>query len=518
MSWDAVLNFWSDSAVVSMLIWVLITVVGLYLARHPAHEMFRALGFLLHRALRLASCSVMRAEQRAVSRNREVLLSMAQENQQRFIGREFHRVHAVVARDLSGYPSLHRALSDQITRIDEDYRKSTDVPPMPPSWLGAVEAVAKIPAGESPVVGRILEDIHGTLRKASEDAVEEYRAASQKRHMYLKRMMPYWRKLTNTLDDVGKTIDGIEERSQVIDTQMERFEEIRAKTDRMVNTLASSASKQFFIDSLILLIAVLGGVVNFWLIQRPMSEVVGAAAGITVMSLHFTISHVAAFVVIALEITLGVFLMESLRITRLFPVIGALDDKMRHRMIWITFALLFTLASIEAGLAYMRDLLALQDQAFQEDIRSQIRDQVEIIAQPSAEQPASFRWIPSVALMILGFILPFILALVAIPLESFAHSARIVLGSLHASALRVLAFALRLGGNISRSLSFALVRVYDLLIFLPLTVERVVHRRGWSLSSEDETGEVNTALASPTPQPSIAAPKRRQKKDNAEEV
>ena len=33
---------------------------------------------------------------------------------------------------------------------------------------------------------------------------------------------------------------------------------------------------------------------------------------------------------------MGLFLMESLRITRLFPVIGALPDKTRVRMIWIT--------------------------------------------------------------------------------------------------------------------------------------------------------------------------------------
>jgi len=37
---------------------------------------------------------------------------------------------------------------------------------------------------------------------------------------------------------------------------------------------------------------------------------------------------------------MGLFLMDSLRITRLFPVIGALPDRIRVRMIWITFSIL----------------------------------------------------------------------------------------------------------------------------------------------------------------------------------
>ena len=45
---------------------------------------------------------------------------------------------------------------------------------------------------------------------------------------------------------------------------------------------------------------------------------------------------------------MGLFLLESLRITRLFPVISALPDKMRTRMIYITFGILLLLASIEA--------------------------------------------------------------------------------------------------------------------------------------------------------------------------
>ncbi len=509
MSWEQILTLWSDSIAVSVLVWLVILIVLLYLARSPAHDALLGLGRAVQRTLRLASRSVMTAERHAQERNREVLLAMAEENQRRFIEREFHRVDAVVKRDLSGYPALHRQLSNQIAQIDEDYRQSTEVPPAPPAWLDAVEAVAKIPSNGDPTVGRILEDIHGTLDKASRDAIEEYRAASQKRHLYLKRMMPYWRRISDQLDDVEKTITGLEERAEVIDTQMGRFEEMRAKTDRMLNTLSASATKQFFVDGLIMLVAILGGAVNFWLIQRPMSEMVGATAGVSLFGVGFNISHIAATVIIAIEIAMGIFLMESLRITRLFPVIGSLDDRMRRRMIWITFSILFILASIEAGLAYMRDLLALQDAALNEAMIQSMRDDAEIVAGNMAGAPPSFRWIPSMAQMVMGFILPFALAFVAIPLESFVHSSRTVFGRLYAAGLRALASALRMVGQLFLGVMRVLVQVYDVIVILPLTLERVVMR---GRSAGAAAGSASATLATEGGSPMLTSKKDKEDK------
>jgi len=73
------------------------------------------------------------------------------------------------------------------------------------------------------------------------------------------------------------------------------------------------------------------------------------------------VADIAALVIIMVEVSMGLFLMESLRITRLFPVIGALPDKVRVRMMFVTFAILLMLASVEAGLAYMREIL-MQDE------------------------------------------------------------------------------------------------------------------------------------------------------------
>src|SRR5262249_58408615 len=100
-----------------------------------------------------------------------------------------------------------------------------------------------------------------------------------------------------------------------------------------------------------------GGALTFAVIGRPGAEMVGAP---NFMGGYRT-ADIAALVIIMVEISMGLFLMESLRITRLFPVIGALSDKTRVRMVVITFLILLMMASIEAGLAYMREVL-LQDE------------------------------------------------------------------------------------------------------------------------------------------------------------
>ena len=85
--------------------------------------------------------------------------------------------------------------------------------------------------------------------------------------------------------------------------------------------------------------------------------------------------------------------------------------------------------------------------------------------------------IPTAGQMLLGFILPFALAFIAIPLESLIHSARTVGGVLLMAVVRVLAFVMRLSANVARNLCRLFVRLYDVAIVVPLLVERLVQDR-----------------------------------------
>jgi hypothetical protein len=280
--------------------------------------------------------SVTLAEERVTNRNKEVLLAAGAEAAEQLIEREFQRVEGVVNRDLSQYPSLHRILADQVVHIDEDYRETAEVPIPPPDWVKAVDSLAQLESKGDSWVGNILSEVHKTAVTQHKTTMEEYRKAVGARHAILEKMRPYWRKVSQTLEEVGKTITGLQERATYIDNRMEEYAEIRNKTDKAAQKLTSSAMTQFFISALVLLIAIGGAIINFNLIALPMSEMVGGGSYIG----SYKTSDIAALVIILVELAMGLYLMESLRITRLFPIIGQMDDKMRRRMIWVTFTIL----------------------------------------------------------------------------------------------------------------------------------------------------------------------------------
>jgi hypothetical protein len=174
----------------------------------------------------------------------------------------------------------------------------------------------------------------------------------------------------------------------------------------------------------------------------------------------FKTADIAALVIIMVEISMGLFLMESLRITRLFPVIGALPDKTRVRMIWITFTMLFLLASVEAGLAFMREVLLHDELATSALLRGD--------GDVAVTTGGQYMWITTAAQMGMGFILPFALTFVAIPLETFVHSLRTVIGLIAIGILRFLSLTLRLLGSAFRYLGVLFTQLYDLPLFIPL--------------------------------------------------
>jgi hypothetical protein len=82
--------------------------------------------------------------------------------------------------------------------------------------------------------------------------------------------------------------------------------------------------------------------------------------------------------------------------------------------------------------------------------------------------------IPTAGQMLLGFILPFALAFIAIPLESLIHSSRTVGGVLLTALVRTLALVLRILAQAVRQASRVLIRLYDVAIVVPLLAERLV--------------------------------------------
>ena len=200
MSITTLLAFTPWPAVSASILFILL-VTALYLARGTAHQAISATANALAKGLRLASHSVAHAEQRLAARNREVLLAAGREAKERIVEREFTRVGDTVRKDLAGYPELHRRLSEAIIRMEEQQAKAVEVPPEVPGWAQAVKVVANIDARNAGA--DILSDIHKSMVKSHSEAMGAYRKSSGERHSLLRRMMPDWRLVTETLGHVA---------------------------------------------------------------------------------------------------------------------------------------------------------------------------------------------------------------------------------------------------------------------------------------------------------------------------
>jgi hypothetical protein len=469
MSISEIITLWSDNRGLSLFIWTILLVTAMYLARSSAHLSIAAVARSLRAALRMTASSLTALEQRMVRRNKQVILQAGQESAERTIEREFQRVNAIVERDLSGYPAAQRTITDLINKIETDYQASNETPPSPPEWLEAVDTISRIEKGGDSTVSQVLQSIQETIESAHEETVKAYRKSSLERLQVLKKMLPSWRGLSQTVSSMSTAVTDLSERTAFIDKQMEKYERMRRNDDQIARMLTSSSLTQFFVAGLVMVIAMFGGLINYQLIALPMSEMVGGVSEIG----GWRTADIAAMVIIMVEVAMGLFLLESLRITHLFPVISSMDDKMRKRMVVVTLTILTILATVEASLAYMRDLLALDREALAQSLAGVAASNVE------------FRWIPSIGQMVMGFILPFALAFVAIPLESFIHASRTVIGLVGASVVRMLAYVAKMTGQMMYQVGRIMIHTYDMAIFLPLSVEQLVRNSKTARETDD---------------------------------
>ena len=465
----------TPSPFLSIVVWIALILLALFLARKPFHRAIGALSRIFYNAMRLAAQSVMLAEKRLIQRNREVLIAAGLDRAERIVEREFGRINTAVARDLESYPHLHRQLAEVATRLDEDYKRNAEVPPELPNWLPIIESIASIQHRGDSLVANTLAEINRTMAEQHRSAMESYRNSGSARHAILNKMLPLWRKVQKSLDDIGTSIANLNERAKIIDRYMDDYQQVRARTDKAVRELYASSLRQFFISGLLLLVALGGIFINLNLTTLPLSQMIEASSTIG----PYPTSDVFAWVLMLLELTMGLFLMETLRITRLFPVIGSIDDKMRLRMLWVALTILATLAGLDAALAFLHDRMSQSAVALRQTLSNM----------PPA--PASFTWIPTIGQMLLGFLVPFALAFTAIPLESFISAARTVLGSIVAWLLRLLAFVLRIVGNVAYYAGRLVVNLFDLAIFPTIWLEETF------LSKKRTSGNLQTVPDEP---------------------
>ena len=452
--------FWPDSVALSVLTLGILVILFMYAARKPMHGVIHSVCNLVTQSTRFISRWLFLSAENLRLRNQTVLLAHSQESVASTIDREFERVGNIIRKDMQEFPALQRKLLEEVTRIEEDYRRCGEVPPPPPEWVGALESVSQIKSGGD-IPRKLLEDINKSIQKIHDKTLVEYRRSYEERHKILKGMQPVWRSVDKLMGEMDKKMLTLHGNAKQIDDDMTKFAGMRAKDSKTEHALTVSAFVQLAVSSLVMVIAMGGAFINYKLIALPMSEMVGASDYITD---NLKTSDVAALVIVLLEVSMGLFLMESLRITQLFPKIASMDDRMRRRLMWASLIFLTILAAIESSLALMRDMLIADKALLMRDLAS--------AAPPVSDSMLAN--IPMVGQMIMGFVLPFVLAFVAIPLESLVHSLRTVIGVLLVQAMRGIGFALRFIGVVFRRIAKVLELIYDIPIIIPLLIERWV--------------------------------------------
>ncbi|MEE9608194.1 MAG: hypothetical protein V3U03_10705 [Myxococcota bacterium] len=153
-----------------------------------------------------------------------------------------------------------------------------------------------------------------------------------------------------------------------------------------------------------------------------------------------------------------------LGITELFPKLAQVAPSRRRLILGLGLGGLFFLASVESSLAILREQIVEAEAALKMSLAG---------PEQSVVTEASQSMIPMIGQAVLGFVLPWILAMVAIPLEMLLDSGRHVFAGLVVGLLQAVAGLMSAIAHAVRSLSSALPNVYDVYISIPLRIERL---------------------------------------------
>lgn len=269
-------------------------------------------------------------------------------------------------------------------------------------------------------------------------------------------MAPVWKRIEKIGKEINHKVDKVIENSRNIDQYMEQYEKISSGGAESIDMLSSKLTKLFIISLIVILVGMVGAFINFNLIALPMSELV--PAGIRVAGL--AVSEVSALVIVALELVLGIFLFEAIGVTHTFPQIANMTRGKRKIILYGAFFGLLFLSSVEASLAILREHLAEAKTALDlslagesATIADKIDSNITVIGQA-----------------LLGFVLPWILAVIAIPLEMFIEASQ------HAFA-KIYTILITLVCHLANGLAFLiegvfkiLVHVFDIYIIVPLQI------------------------------------------------
>lgn len=450
---------WLDTISAHPWLWLgifLVSQVVVFAAREPLKKAFTNIARALGRSLRMAGVWGRGVAATLRDRDSELLLEEGKAEVERKLERDFVRLSDGFAKALKGYPAVHQKLDAAVTELAKDLDESAHAPPEAPGWADAVNAVKSLPADLEGGRARVLGEIQKVAEEGQKRALKSHREAVAKRHKILSGLAPHLKTIQGCMGQTRSSVERALETTAKVDAHMERFEKLRAADESALRATASDKLTQFVVSALVMAIALGGAFVNFQLIALPMSELVPAGSRIG----GLPVAAVAALVIVLMEAAAGIFLLDSLAVTELFPRIGSLPTARRRLVAAVSFAGLFILACIEASLAVLREQIVASDLALKQSLSG-----VEV----AAAEPA-LSAIPVVGQAVLGFVLPWLLALIAVPLETLISSGRSVITRAVAAGIHGAGNAARVTGRLIDGSGAALANLVDVYAAVPILI------------------------------------------------
>lgn len=457
-AWDFLLS----TNTITLIGWSVVSIATLYLARTQAHLIIRRIFQSISIPLRHLSVSFNLIANSLLYRNKEAAKGQAHIRLMKNADRSYLQLRALIVRDLAHYPAMHERLQTLSQGLEDKYQLTADdANPVYEGWSNLINDVSYIDSLNDENVVSLMTEMQLTMSSTHASILSNMKSLKRNQQRQLTKSVPTTRKILETLDRLEHVLVDVDKHSTLLDKHVETLNQIKNNQDLEQTSNNSSPAFQLIISSVVLVIAVFGAFVNYNLVELPMREMVGGGQYVQ----GIPVSAIGAMVIIAIEIVMGLFIMEFLGVTNLFQGLDVLDEKMRKRLLWLAIIILFSLACIESALAYMRDILAAQAQVFNAEL-----DNKKVVEVMSV--------IPMIGQVVLGFILPFALMFIAVPLETFLTSGMSMVRYLFSIILKILAFVCRLVGLASKQVGSIVNALYDMVVIVPLTIERlsVKHR------------------------------------------
>ena len=452
------LYIWPEMPFISIATLVIASMIFLYLARTPLHLALQSLDEGIAGGLTKISIWINNLVEKMREKSKKVLLESSIADCEQKIAHEFKRVDVSYTKHLADYPKLHLKLDDSIASIDADFKECGQAVPEAPGWNQAVESIANMKGAASGdrIIEKMLKELHKSAVDGEKAALAEMRKTAGQRHKILSALAPTWNKILKTMNTVNTKVELVLETSGKIDKYMKEYESVRNGGADSIDILSSKATKLFIFSTLVIVIAGFGAFINFNLIALPMSELV--PAGTRVLGLQ--VSDISALVIVMLEIVLGIFLMEALGITNIFPQIASMTSSKRRILLYAALLGLLFLASVEAALAILRENIAETNAATTQALAGKA-------ATTSSTEGSQITVIGQATL---GFVLPWILAMVAVPLEMLIESSQHVLNKLLILVIVLVGYLIGIIGHLISTTMKIIIHLYDAYIIIPTKI------------------------------------------------